>query len=166
MNNPMPEIVVIAHDLRSNHNVGSILRTCDGLGVTKFVATGTTPFPRLKNDTRLPHIIDRATSQIGKTALGAEQTISVESSEINKIIKDLRSNGYSIYALEQADGSQNLRSFIPCLPFALVVGNEPNGLSDQVLELCDKVVEIPMQGNKESFNVSVACGIALWQLTS
>jgi 23S rRNA (guanosine2251-2'-O)-methyltransferase len=166
MKESTPEVIVIAHDLRSNYNVGSILRTCDGLGVAKFVATGTTPFPRLKNDDRLPHVSKRADEQIAKTALGAEQSVKIQHGDIFELINELKTQGIAIYGLEQANSSVSLSDFKPVGNFALIVGSEPVGINVKILTLCDQIIEIPMKGKKESFNVSVAAAIALWHLTN
>lgn len=166
MKESTPEVIVIAHDLRSNYNVGSILRTCDGLGVAKFVATGTTPFPRLKNDDRLPHVSKRADEQIAKTALGAEQSVKIQHGDIFELINELKTQGIAIYGLEQANSSVSLSDFKPAGNFALIVGSEPVGINAKILTLCDQIIEIPMKGKKESFNVSVAAAIALWHLTN
>ncbi len=71
----MPEIIVIAHNIRSTHNIGSIFRTCEGFGVSKIIISGYSPYPKLSNDTRLPHMIEKLTNQIHKTALGAETMV-------------------------------------------------------------------------------------------
>src|SRR5688500_7448079 len=96
----MPDIVVIAHNIRSTHNVGAIFRTADGFGVSKIILSGYTPFPRVENDPRLPHIADKLTDQIHKTALGAETMVPFEYQE-TPMIESLRSNGYQIVGLEQ-----------------------------------------------------------------
>ncbi len=166
MKESTPEVIVIAHDLRSNYNVGSIIRTCDGLGVAKFVATGTTPFPRLKKDDRLPHVSKRADEQIAKTALGAEQSVKIQHRDIFELIDELKTQGIAIYGLEQANSSVNLSDVMPAESFALIVGSEPVGINEKTLTLCDQIIEIPMKGKKESFNVSVAAAIALWHLTN
>ena len=166
MKESTPEVIVIAHDLRSNYNVGSILRTCDGLGVAKFVATGTTPFPRLKNDDRLPHVSKRADEQIAKTALGAEQSVKIQHRDIFELIDELKTRGTAVYGLEQASSSVSLSDFKSTGSFALIVGSEPVGINEKTLTLCDQIIEIPMKGKKESFNVSVAAAIALWHLTN
>ncbi len=167
MKSSKPAIVLIAHDLRSCYNVGSLLRTCDGLGVTKFIATGTTPYPMQENDTRLPHIASRAHKQIAKTALGAESSVStIHYESLESAIEPLQKSGYAVYALEQAKDSKLLGSFMPAFPCVLIVGNEPKGLDEESQELCDAIIEIPMKGQKESFNVTIAASIALWEISS
>ncbi len=161
-----PDIVLIGHNLRSCHNVGSILRTCDGLGINKFIATGTTPYPKLDNDSRLPHIAKRAHDQISKTALGAELTVKMDHDTIHEAVDKHRNADYAIYALEQSANSVPINRFKPAFPCVLIIGNEVSGVDNEILNLCDSILEIPMLGQKESFNVSVAAGIALWEIRS
>ena len=161
----MPEIIVIAHNIRSTHNVGSIFRTAEGFGVQKIILSGYTPYPKVKNDTRLPHITDKITSQIHKTALGAETLVPFEYHEtLNLGTLDLA--GYRIVALEQAPTSVPLREYRPPAKLALLLGEEVRGITAELLAQVDDIVEIPMHGQKESFNVSVAAGIALYALSA
>ena len=164
----MPKIVVIAHNIRSTFNVGSIFRTSEGFGVEKLILSGYTPYPDLslcreapncalidgeiaRDDQRLPHIRQKITRQIHKTALGAESLVPFEYREAPPL-DELRQLGYRIAALEQAANSTNL------------LGEEVNGIAPEWLDLADDIIEIPMFGQKESFNVSVAAGIALYEL--
>ncbi len=161
-----PEIIVIAHNIRSTHNIGSIFRTCDGFGVKKLFLTGYTPYPTIQQDTRLPHISEKLTLQIAKTALGAEKTVDFAYQEdINLTIDNLKEKGYSVVGLEQSARSILLPEFTRPNKIALLLGEEVNGISDDLLEQCTRLVEIPMSGSKESFNVSVAAGIALYALS-
>lgn len=160
----MPEIIVIAHNIRSTHNVGSIFRTCEGFGVKKLLLTGYTPYPALPKDGRLPHIAQKLTAQIHKTALGAENLVPYAYQE-EPDLPALRRDGFHIVALEQAAGSITLNSYSPPQKIALLIGEEVHGITTELLKLCDDIVEIPMLGKKESFNVSVATGIALYGLT-
>lgn len=159
----MPEIIVIAHNIRSTHNVGALFRTAEGFGVTKLLITGYTPYPTTPGDTRLPHIAQKLTSQIHKTALGAEEIVPFEYHETLDL-ESLKQQGYSIVALEQAKHSIPLQTYIRPEKVALLLGEEVAGISQEYLDACDTIVEIPMFGKKESFNVSVAAGIALYQL--
>lgn len=162
-----PEIIVITHNIRSTHNVGSIFRTCDGFGVEKLYLTGYTPYPIMQNDTRLPHISEKLTTQISKTALGAEKTVLFSYEEsIQNVIKKLRSDGCSILGLEQDSRSVMLPEYIPQQKIALILGEEVSGMPDDIMQQCDSLLEIPMRGKKESFNVSVAAGIALYALST
>lgn len=168
----MPEIIVIAHNIRSTHNVGSIFRTCDGFGVKQLILSGYTPYPMLPLksqgsyplDGRLPHIAEKLTRQIHKTALGAETLVPfVHYDTLDLACPELA--GYTIVALEQSENSIMLRDYQPPEKIALLIGEEVHGITPSLLAQCHDVIEIPMQGQKESFNVSVAAGIALYQLT-
>ena len=161
----MPEIIVIAHNIRSTHNVGSIFRTCEGFGVNRILLTGYTPYPLLKNDSRLPHISEKLTAQIHKTALGAETMVPFEYQE-HPDLGALAREGYEIVALEQAPTSINLRNYHAPHKLALLLGEEVHGIPNELLKQCPTILEIPMVGTKESFNVSVATGIALYALSA
>jgi len=161
----MVQLTLILDDLRSSHNVGAILRSCDAAGVSRVLACGTTPYPRLTGDTRDPVVSSRNSRAIAKTALGAEHTIMLEHFDDSlSAIAACRALGCTIYGLEQAAGSHNIMTFRPQSPAALIVGNEVGGLAPDVLAACDVVLEIPQRGLKESLNVSVATGIALYAL--
>lgn len=161
----MPEIIVIAHNIRSTHNVGAIFRTSEGFGVKHIVLSGYTPYPRIPNDTRLPHIADKLTQQIHKTALDAETMVSFEYTE-QPPLAELKAAGYRIVALEQSDRSILLPKYQPSAKIALLLGEEVHGVTPELLAMCDDTIEIPMVGKKESFNVSVATGIALYALAT
>jgi 23S rRNA (guanosine2251-2'-O)-methyltransferase len=159
----MSEIVVIAHNIRSTHNVGAIFRTSEGFGVSKIILSGYTPYPYMKNDTRLPHISNKLTAQIHKTALGAEEIVPFEYQEVPNF-EPLRRNGFRIVGLEQDNSSIALMDYKPYEKTALLLGEEVEGIADTLKQECDDLIEIPMEGKKESFNVSVATGIALYAL--
>lgn len=150
----MDKFVVICDDLRSLHNVGSIFRTSDAVGVDKIYLCGITGRP------------DGISTgdKISKVALGAEKIIPWEyKKQCWRLVDELKNNGYKIISLEIADGSVAYRNFKPNFPLALVLGNEVSGVRKSVLVKSDSVVEIPMKGQKESLNVSVAFGIvASW----
>lgn len=159
----MPNLVLIAHNLRSTHNVGSLLRTADGLGVQTVFLTGYTPYPPAPDDSRLPHEAAKLGRQISKTALGAENSVSWQHQEdINPLINRLRTEGYTVAALEQHPQAISLPDFIPPAKLAIVVGREVEGIEAAVLTACDRIVEIPMSGRKESFNVVQAAAMALY----
>lgn len=160
----MPEIIVIAHNIRSAHNVGSIFRTSEGFGVKKIILSGYTPYPKIANDPRLPHIAEKLTTQIHKTALDAEMIVPFEYQE-ELDLATLKLQSYRIVGLEQHKRSTTLQDFTPPEKIALLLGEEVSGIEDNLLEQCDDIIEIPMQGKKESFNVSVAAGIALYSLS-
>jgi len=159
------KIVLVVHDVRSAYNVGSLLRTADGLGVRHIYFTGYTPYPEAIDDQRLPHIRARLSKQIHKTALGAEKTLSWKhESDIFNLLNQLREDGFLIVALEQTPGSQALTDYHSSKDIALIVGNEVTGLTAEVIKQADLCLEIPMLGKKESLNVTVAAAIALYQL--
>lgn len=163
----MPTITLILHNIRSTHNVGSIFRSAEGFGVRHIILSGYTPYPSIAGDTRLPHIAAKLTAQIHKTALGAETIVPFEYiNDIDVKIHSLKQNGALLYALEQHAGSVPLKSFTPASEFVLILGEEVDGISKQIIDQCDEILEIPMHGQKESFNVSVAAGIALYALAA
>lgn len=159
---PCKNLCIIVHDIRSCYNVGSIFRTSEALGVDKLILTGYTPYPKSKDDTRPPHISDKIERQINKTALGTQGNIGWEhSADVFNTIDILKSEGYEIAALEQSENSIRLNEFKPPAKLALILGNEVNGISQDVLRACDFVVEIPLRGKKESLNVASAAAIAI-----
>lgn len=160
----MPRITLLLHNIRSTHNVGSIFRSADGFGVERIILSGYTPYPILSHDTRLPHLATKISKQIEKTALGA--TASVPFEYHDNLLTWLETNTLPLVALEQAPRSISLADFTPPSDFVLVLGEEVEGINEELLAACEHVVEIPMHGKKESFNVSVAAGIALYALTT
>lgn len=161
----MRDIVLIAHNLRSSHNVGSLLRTSEGMGISKVWLTGYTPYPVSNKDSRLPHIANKIDAQIKKTALGAETQQKWEHSEtIEEVIDSLRHDSFKIIGLEQTKNSVKLPEFIAPQRLAIIVGREVEGVEPEILKLCDNTVEIPMFGKKESFNVVQAAAIALYAI--
>ncbi len=162
-NEAVPEIIVIIHNIRSTHNVGAIFRSCEGFGVSKIIISGYSPYPKLAVDDRLPHIYNKLTDQIHKSALGAEMMVPFEYQVLPDFV-ELKKQGYSIVGLEQDDRSIMLPYFKAPTKLALVLGEEVKGITNDLRDVCDYLIEIPMQGQKESFNVSVAAGIALYQL--
>lgn len=159
----MRKIILIAHNLRSCHNVGSLLRTAEGLGVERVYLTGYTPYPVVSDDERLPHLAAKITRQIHKTALGAEDMVVWEHREsINDVLAELKQTGYAVVAVEQSAPSVELPKFAPPDKLALLVGREVEGVEPEVLAQADATVEIPMFGRKESFNVVQAAAMALY----
>ena len=161
----MPDIIVIAHNIRSTHNVGAIFRTAEGFGISKIILSGYTPYPQTNSDTRLPHIAEKLTKQISKTALGAEAIVPFEYLELPPL-DELKTDGYTVVALEQAENSISLAHYSPPQKVALLLGEEVEGITQELLAQCEAIIEIPMVGKKESYNVSVATGIALYALTT
>lgn len=144
-------VTVVLDNLRSMHNIGSIFRTSDGFAVEQIYLCGITAQP--------PH------REIEKTALGATQSVNWAYFETPlQAIEQLRVNGYKIIAIEQAVNSTMLNKFTPDVnqKYALVLGNEVNGVSDEVMQQIDACIEIPQFGTKHSFNVVVSAGIVLW----
>lgn len=162
----MKSIILIAHNLRSCHNVGSLLRTAEGLGVHKVFLTGYTPYPTFDGDKRLPHLALKLDKQITKTALGAEKTQAWEHyNDLSIVINKLREEGCTLAAIEQAPNSIPLPEFEVPDKIALLVGREVEGVEPEVLAECDVVLEIPMFGQKESFNVVQAAAMGLYHCT-
>lgn len=161
----MNKIYVIAHDMRSTHNVGSLLRTAEGLGVDKVFLTGYTPYPKTQDDPRLPHIADKLDAQINKTALGAQHSITWEyRDDVIKLIGELKRDGFVIAALEQTKQATRLPDFVASAPIALLLGTEVTGLPASLLAISDLHLVIPMFGKKESFNVVQAAAMALYHI--
>lgn len=151
---PMRKVVVVLDNIRSVYNVGSIFRTADGFGVSKIYLCGTTPEPIDR--------FGRARKDIAKVALGAEQSVEWEYFEkTTDVISKLKKEGVEIVAVEQADNSVSYKENKVSDNVAFVFGNEVDGVSESVLKESDRVVEISMKGEKESFNVSVTVGIIL-----
>lgn len=154
----MKKIILILDNIRSVHNVGSLFRTADGFGVSEIFLCGTTPTP-----------IDRFGRERGdfkKVSLGAEKTISWKYFETTEqAILFSKQEGFQILALEQSERSQNLNTFVSEKNLALVLGTEVTGMSQELLNYCDVILEIPMFGSKESFNVSIAGAIAMYELS-
>ncbi len=147
--------ILILHDIRSAYNVGAMFRTADGAGVSKIYISGYTPRPIDR--------FGRTQSEIEKTSLGASLTVPWEDvPSIVEIIKKLQSEEIKIVAVEQMDDSIPLSSLPNYEKKAFIVGNEVDGVAKEALELADVIVEIPMLGQKESLNVSVAAGIILY----
>lgn len=156
---------MIAHNIRSTHNVGSIFRTCEGFGINKIILGGYTPYPKIEGDTRLPHIANKLHDQIHKTALDAEDIVPFEYQE-QPDLQALKNAGYRIVGLEQDQRSVMLPAYKAPDKIALLLGEEVEGLTPDLRDMCDDLIEIPMSGQKESFNVSVATGIALYKLST
>jgi 23S rRNA (guanosine2251-2'-O)-methyltransferase len=146
-------VTVVLDNVRSLSNVGSVFRTCDAFRVDRIVLCGITGKPP-----------DR---EIEKTALGATRTVSWEYvKDTTEAVLSLRRDGCRCFAIEQAEGSTSLDAFRPDGgALAFVFGNEVYGVSQEVVNLCDGVVEIPQSGSKHSLNVSVSAGIVLWDVS-
>ncbi|MEI6237298.1 MAG: TrmH family RNA methyltransferase [Candidatus Saccharibacteria bacterium] len=161
----MLKIAVILSDIRSAYNVGSILRSCDCFGVSEVIFAGITPYPKIRGDSRLPHMIQKQSMAIHKTALGAENTLNLCAfADTNQAINYAKQLGFCIASLEQSSDSVSLTGYSPCKKLAIILGNEVTGLSRQTQEASDVIIELPMFGKKESLNVSVIAAIALYSL--
>ena len=148
-------LVIVLDNIRSAYNVGSIFRTADAFRVDELLLCGFTAIP--------PSV------EIHKTALGAEKSVLWKHFDSTlQAVEKLKSEGITIISLEQAQDSCNIRNFIfeKGRKYALVVGNEVKGVDQKVLDLSDYCLEIPQFGTKHSLNVSVAAGIAIWQIAS
>lgn len=158
------QITLIAHNLRSCHNVGSLLRTAEGLGATVWL-TGYTPYPKQQIDTRLPHEALKIDKQIHKTALGAEALVDWKfSPDVLTVITNLKARDNMIVAIEQYPSkSVALDSLILGKKVTLIVGREVEGIEPDILDACDQIAEIPMFGKKESFNVTQAAAMAIYR---
>lgn len=145
-------IIIVLDNVRSMHNVGSIFRTADAFLIEAIFICGYTPQP--------PH------RDINKTALGATETVDwLYFDTTTDAVAELKNKNYKVWAVEQVDASVGLNTLgAVTQPTALILGNEVEGVSTQVLAMGDGCIEIPQLGTKHSFNVSVAIGIVLWQM--
>jgi 23S rRNA (guanosine2251-2'-O)-methyltransferase len=145
-------IIVVLENVRSAYNVGSVFRTADAFLVEAIYLCGYTAFP--------PH------KEIRKTALGAEDTVAWKHfRQIGEAIAELRAEGYSIYSVEQVEGSHLLHRFSGGgEKMAVILGNEVTGVEQSTIALSDGCIEIPQLGMKHSLNISVAAGVVLWEL--
>jgi tRNA G18 (ribose-2'-O)-methylase SpoU len=143
--------IVILDNIRSIHNVGSIFRTSDSFLIEKIIISGYTATPE--------------NERMKKTALGSSDSVDWEySDDIIETIKKLKKKDVKIISIEQADESLKIEKFNPVrgTKYAFIFGNEVDGVSDDIINVSDEVVEIPQVGTKHSLNVSVAAGIVLW----
>lgn len=162
--------IVLAHNIRSIQNVGSILRTAECLGAKEVIASGYTPNLSTRTDGSdlplLPHVKEKLQRDLHRSALGAEELVPFNhAKDIMAEISRLKVSGYRIVGLEQDTRAIPLPEYNPPKKIALLLGEEVHGLTTELKQVCDDLIEIPMFGQKESYNVSVACGIALYQLT-
>ena len=152
-----PEICLAVNNIRSTHNVGSIFRTSDAVGIKNIFLCGVTPTPIDR--------FGRDRKDIAKVALGAEKTIVWEyCKDIKDLIEIKKKQGFEIFALEQNDNSVDYKDVKIVKDTLIILGEETKGIDKEILSMCNKIVEIPMKGNKESLNVSVASGVLLYRL--
>lgn len=149
--------ILILPDIRSAINIGAIFRTADAVGISKIYLTGWTPKPTDK--------FGRIQKDIKKSALGAENFVPWEyKKSLPAVVSKLRQDGYKIIAVEQDKKAVDYRTIKVPSKVAIIMGPEVSGLPKKILDKCDAIAEIPMHGKKESLNVSVACGIALFRI--
>lgn len=149
------DVYVVLNDIRSIHNVGSIFRTADAVGVSKIFLTGYTPTPLDR--------FGRPRKDLAKVALGAEKSLPWEyEKNVLALIKKLKKDGVFVVAIEQSPRSMHYKKISIKYPVAFIYGNEVDGISGDILKECDVIAEIPMAGKKESLNVSVSAGITLF----
>ncbi len=148
---PKSNIVLVLDNIRSRNNVGAIFRTADAFRIEEIVLCGITPTP--------PH------KDIHRTALGATESVSWRYvNATSEVIKEFRKTGAHCYAIEQVQGATFLDALkiIPNQKAVLVMGNEVQGVSQEVIDICNTAVEIPQLGTKHSLNVATSAGVVLW----
>ncbi len=151
------ECVLLIHDIRSVYNVGAIFRTADAVGVTKIILSGYSPTPLDR--------FGRERTDFAKCALGAEKNIPWEYLEAPyENIQTLKQEGFHVVGLEQDERSVDYKKNIEAEKLVIILGTETTGMTQELLSLCDTIMEIPMRGIKESLNVSVAAGILLYRV--
>lgn len=166
------KVTVVLHNIRSTYNVGAILRTAEGLGIDEVVYSGYTP--RYNDAKLLPHLREKLNHQLAKSALGAEVLVKqITVDELPEWLERQRTAGVAILGLENnLSAAEEPRKILlgtkqgVVLPehYILILGEEVHGIPPEIRAACDYFLEIPMFGRKESFNVSVAAAIALWEL--
>lgn len=183
------ELILVLHNIRSCYNVGAILRTAEGMGVSEVILSGYTP--RVHDERLLPHLRDKLDREIHKTALGAEDLIRIRDTEevevgerfkvatgktemaehLRALLSNYKAQSFKIVGLENNLEKETVKLNTPGLhgllgkKIVLILGEEVNGIDPDLYDFVDIFVEIPMKGQKESFNVSVAAGIAMYELT-
>lgn len=151
------ENILILHDIRSTENVGAMFRTSDAVGIDKIYLTGYTPAPIDR--------FGRKRNDMAKSALGAEEFVTWEQKEdVLLLISELKKQGYCIIAIEQDKRAVDYKEVQVTDKNIFLVGNEVIGIDTNILEQCDVIAEIPMQGKKESLNVSVSFGVAIFRM--
>lgn len=151
--------IAVLDNLRSVYNVGSIFRTANAVGIDKIILCGTTPTPLDKKGIRR--------KDFAKVALGAEDTVAWEYKEyIRSTIEELKENNFYVIAIEQDEKSVDYKevSIEGKKDITFIIGPEVDGMSKENLALCDVIAEIPMLGSKESLNVTIAFGIAIYRI--
>ena len=148
---PKIPVVAVLENVRSAYNVGSVFRTADAFLIEAVYLTGYTAKP--------PH------KEIKKTALGAEETVLWKHFPVaSQAIKELRHEGYKVFAVEQVENSVSLEKIEPANKIAVIFGNEVSGIEQSTIALCDGCIEIPQLGMKHSLNIATAVGVVLWEM--
>ncbi len=151
------EIWVLLHNIRSAHNVGSMFRTGDAIGVSRFLLSGYTPAPLDR--------FRRPVKEIAKTALGAELTIPWEQGvSALDFVSRAKKEGFVVVGVEQDDRAIDYKEYVPAAKTLIVMGEEVGGIEQSLRDVCDVLLELPMNGKKESLNVSVAFGVTMYRL--
>ncbi len=146
-------VVVVLENVRSLYNVGSMFRTADGAGIDKLYLTGYTGYPPRK--------------EIDKTALGSTKSVTWEhNTDTFAVLQNLKEQGYHLVVVEHTDASVPYTEAEYIFPVCIVLGNEVDGVTREVVEMCDMAIDIPMRGIKQSLNVAVACGVVLYYVTA
>ncbi len=149
--------ILILDNIRSAENVGAIFRTADAVGIDEIILCGTTPDPIDR--------FGRPNPKVAKSALGAEKTVLWRhTSDTLSEVENLKKYGYQIIAIEIAENSIDYKKVVPAEKVVFILGSETLGISKSILDISDMIAEIPMQGEKESLNVSVSTGIALFRM--
>ncbi len=151
------ENILILNDIRSVENVGAMFRTADAAGIDKIYLTGYTPTPLDR--------FGRKRGDLAKSALGAEEFVAWEQKKSAvTLLNQLKKDNFLIIGIEQAENSVDYKKVKLQAKNAFIVGTEVTGIPKNVLKKCDVIAEIPMRGKKESLNVSVALGVALFRI--
>lgn len=149
--------ILILDSIRSAENVGAIFRTCDAVGIDEIILSGTTPDPIDR--------FGRPNPKVAKSALGAEKTVLWRHvDDAFTEVDNLKKDGYQIIAIELAENSTDYKKVVPADKVVFILGSETEGVAKNILDISDVIAEIPMQGSKESLNVSVSAGVALFRI--
>jgi len=153
----MSEKILILHNIRSAQNVGAMFRTSEAIGMDKVILSGYSATPTDR--------FGRPEKKITKSALGSEQIVKWEYSEnIEETLLEYKKQGYRVASVEQTPDSIDYKKYFPQENQIIIMGNEVLGVQEKLLNLSDDILELPMNGEKESLNVATCCGIVLYRL--
>lgn len=159
INKNKKEVILVLHNIRSTHNVGSLFRSADGAGVAQIVFSGFTPDPVDR--------FGRPRGDIAKTALGAENTVPwTRVTDLYDFLKQKKKERFLISAIEQDKKSISYKKAKKFKKQILILGNEVDGIEPELLSFVDQIIEIPMAGTKESLNVSIAGAVVIFEILS